>query len=171
MKVRSPPTHPPIFCKTSYSTLLQQLNQTLLVKQDMTAEHISQVCARTPQYDKHNSQEKGVLVPVNQRVLMEFMREGDQVSLNRRRSKRKSKKTVVDIFEEDASESDSELVKMLKILEESTSSKNHPQPEIQNCIFTQFFPGKSTNVINKAQNFLSKFFFLHLERTELTRSS
>ena len=101
VKVRFPPAHPPIFSKTSDSTLLQQLNQTLLVKQDMTAEHISisQVCARTPQYDKYdkdNSQEKqGVLVPVNQRVLMEFMREGDQVSLNRRRSKRKSKKTVL----------------------------------------------------------------------------
>ena len=61
---------------------------------------------------------------------MEFMREGEEVNLKRRKSRMKTKKTVVDLLEEDAGESDSEFVKMLKILEDSTSSKNHPYPAI-----------------------------------------
>ena len=102
---------------------------------------------------------------------MEFMREGEEVNLKRRKSRMKTKKTVVDLLEEDAGESDSEFVKMLKILEDSTSSKNHPYPAILNCIFTKFFPGKSSYVINKTQNYFQVFSSFILERKEFTGSS
>eukprot|EP00092_Neocalanus_flemingeri_P037197 GFUD01040500.1.p1 GENE.GFUD01040500.1~~GFUD01040500.1.p1 ORF type:complete len:1081 (+),score=293.90 GFUD01040500.1:82-3243(+) len=151
--------------------LLQQLNLTLLARQDVTAEHISisQVCGRTPQYNKHNTQEKektaSALVPVVCQALMEFTRLREDVEIGlvrRRRSGRKTQKRIVDEIEAVDPLAECDLVKILKILDGHVSSKNYPHPEILNCIFSKFFLSqKSPHVIKQAQDFLSKFFFIH----------
>ena len=147
----------------STSTLINQLNQTLLARQYRTAEDIaiSHVCGRTPQFNKHVKQEQqDNLVPVATKVLNEFTKERDDVCVTKKRRNRKVLKKVDDIFEDFHVESDSDLVSKLRIIDMNTSSKNFPYPEILNCIFTKYFQ-RSKYVIKHAQDFLTKYLFFH----------